>query len=445
MKRRWSLTRLTLAALLISMVVLANVIWPRTASWRVTDESVIGFSESQGLVFTRSPAEETGQLLKGHASVGGDAVKIKAREISSGRERTVFTVPHGTKPPMHYVVSPDGAWLALATPDDPVIQLLSLPGGQVIHRLRLDAPADARFPETEALGFSRDGKRLVGFTLRRVTVWDTTTGKVLATLDGDPAGGSLDPTLAEVDFSDDGNTLALGVADTVLISSIPQGKSLGRIAGARAPRFVGADLIAVQPVWFESLGGARTVRLYRVTATGPQLLPHSGWESPESESEILGVRLPGVLTSEQLPHGESPFPEWLPRVIRDYFNRWLGSDLYRLVFRLRHGLTGEVVQSWSVPVQTVLDQALQGPGFKDAKLAAAGLSPRLSASGLYLAVRDDQGVSLWEARPRPYPRWIISGLIVLAALWLAWPRKEKTVAAVEPPKEKRHQPPRGST
>src|SRR5260370_21875694 len=72
----------------------------------------------------------------------------------------------GEKPVSAAVWAPDGAWLALGTPEG-AVEIRGFPGGEQQHRLQIQGPV-------EALAVSSDG-RVLALANDRVRVWNTQT------------------------------------------------------------------------------------------------------------------------------------------------------------------------------------------------------------------------------------------------------------------------------
>ena len=133
-------------------------------------------------------------------------------DAADGKELRRFS-GHGGEPSWTAAFSPDGRTIASAAFGDS-IRLWQTASGREIRRWYAPSGKDRRWGgrEEPSLSFSADGKRLASTRNRSVKIWDTATGRQIASL-----LGHGDDVL-QVAFSPDGKKLAsLGREGTILI------------------------------------------------------------------------------------------------------------------------------------------------------------------------------------------------------------------------------------
>jgi len=140
--------------------------------------------------------------------------------------------------------------------------------------------------------FSPDGHRLAsGSSDNTVRLWDTDTGKPLATLTGHTN------VVSDVEFSPDGHRLASAGADnTVRLWDADTGQPIGPPLTGNTS-WVGAVAFSPDGQRLASASGDNTVRIWPATAT-PQMLcdkltenmSHRAWRDWISSDPAIGYR-----------------------------------------------------------------------------------------------------------------------------------------------------------
>ncbi len=179
----------------------------------------------------------------------------------------------GEKPVSAAVWAPDGAWLALGTPEG-VVEIQGFPGGEQQHRLQIQGPV-------EALAVSSDG-RLLALASDRVRVWNTGTKGFVTTELTHPR-----PVIA-LAFNERGDRLATACLDgKARVFAVP-GAS-GKPLFAPVPHEAEFPLAAVTPA------ALRTRVAPAFVAGGRGLLTREAgggvtWRNAETGKQIRPVR-----------------------------------------------------------------------------------------------------------------------------------------------------------
>ncbi|HVS37006.1 MAG TPA: hypothetical protein VMS17_15705 [Gemmataceae bacterium] len=154
-------------------------------------------------------------LLTGEYNYGSGSL-VRFWDTATGKENASFHVPGAMEP---CALSPDGKMLAMqAIHDTNIIRLVSVPGGKEFRRIEAKGELGLQADVTP-LGFSPDGKMLVGYDGASIRLFDVETGKDIL----HPAGFGVDrlPTA----LSPDSKRLACVVEDGALcVIEIPSGK-----------------------------------------------------------------------------------------------------------------------------------------------------------------------------------------------------------------------------
>lgn len=201
-------------------------------------------------------------------------------------------------PVTRVALSSDGKLLAVGTDRrDPIVAIVELPGGKVIHRLK--SPSFA----VNGLLFAHDDKSVFVAGSdgrerreRAVAQWNLATGREVRRL------GSERIQVTGLALSRDGKTLAIGTATAIELCDVASGKSLHDLPGHRLPLHAVAfapdgDVIATG-------GQDGSIRLWH-SATGKPLDPagedlgnvtHLGFAA--RGKELLSVESGGILVYE---------------------------------------------------------------------------------------------------------------------------------------------------
>ena len=120
---------------------------------------------------------------------------------------------------------------------------------------------------------------------------------------------------------------------------------------------------------------------------------------------------------------------WLqhaPKLARSAIQWFLQQD--RVRFRLWAIEDGQLLREFLVPL-SIRSSRLHDIRAMDWSLVT-GVEWKLASTGLYVAVIDDTGLSVWKtARTRPLSCWLTCSALALLAVWVGWPRRGGIIAA----------------
>jgi WD40 repeat protein len=131
-------------------------------------------------------------------------------DLASGKE--IHSYPFVTPPISEFTpeigsIAPDGKTLAMPV-DFHTLTLLDMESGQELHRLNVELGQVS----DRTLAFSPDSRLLAapGWQWGRVELWDVSSGRLVRTLNPDPANPYRQAVSVRVAFSPDGTMLAVG-------------------------------------------------------------------------------------------------------------------------------------------------------------------------------------------------------------------------------------------
>ncbi|MFO0814444.1 MAG: hypothetical protein U0796_14575 [Gemmatales bacterium] len=149
MKRRWSLIRLTLATLLLTVAVALYLFWPVAPLLVLSDEEYVGIDEARQILYSTTNGKEQEQLVKAYDLTAGQMLYSKALPCKPAN------LGHGTSLDWPLRLTSDGVFLIPMSAISGVMPAIRIADMKALS----ETPLSGMRPR--ACGMSLDGKGLV--------------------------------------------------------------------------------------------------------------------------------------------------------------------------------------------------------------------------------------------------------------------------------------------
>jgi WD40 repeat protein len=369
----------------------------------------MGFDEARGIVWVLPTSASAVDECQ-NAVLRPRAYEYHTGELS--QELNVSTRPIERNPSdgAQMLLSPEGSYAVIwPSMNSDRVAVVSMHTGELKWSKLLG------MSNIDSLGFSRDGQRLAARGLGTIYVWDSASGRRLAVHDMPhdmvifSRVGSWDTDLDRIDLSDDGRFLAVaGDRKGVAVLDLQTGKRVGTCQEALLCKFM-PDRTTLVTVHTKDLVTPAQVKWYDCTANGVGQIESkvlTAWESEYLQGFGSGVAIGGVRDSVTVDLPVS----WLPADWQTALQRVLGRTNDSARLKLVDLASGSRLQTMHVNYKSTFDA-------------------KLSPSNRFLAVSDDEKVTVWDVPPdRPTSCRITCMGLALLAVYVGWPRKVKTLS-----------------
>jgi hypothetical protein len=425
MKRRWSIIRLIQAILLLGLSGAVFACWPRSASWQIPAEELIGFDETKGLLITLSRKDTVQEL---HSYNLTDGSLHSSTKIPFPKD-----TPLNQNSPWPFMLSPDKQCLVAASYLTRKFHLFRLDSATQWQEMR-DDKHEQFGSYTYVHGYSQDG----GFYVTRfdssfeedgLNLWDLRTQKLFATVlirHPTTVGGGLGINRLPFEQSHvttDHRYLAASVLGgyCVLYDLLNKQVIAQTEDHQTIPRFSkdGKSLIVLSDpryqentaVWYHLANGEWTFQ-------GKKHLPFFKHEEYLQACDNYFVT--GFAESDER-EWYSKLPEFCVKFIEKI---WPSG---RVNLRFWDLVTGE--QQRNLRVSIPESSELLGFSFG---LGGDSANIKVSDDARFVARKHEDTISVWQTSTnRPLLCWLIIGGLLSVATRIAWPGKTKNQFATK--------------
>jgi hypothetical protein len=413
MTRRWRTWRVLLAVLLLCAAALAFWAWPREPAWRIAEQILRGFDERRGLVYLQNRTDAFRQLPPGETAT----VILNVHDLATGELITRATC----RPRVvdrHVLIPRKGDLLALFSYEKRAFELFALPGGEWLKGIKW-----AGKEELQAAALSSDGKYLAACTNLGYAVWDVQSGRMLhearvdLTRPTEPRAFDTVSNLRHVSLSDDGTLLAITTAyGDVRIFDLGTSRELGSIPNSTKAEFTSDGKTVML---------ANSVRRFHISDGKLQPQDNMNWV-PEKDATVVSVDENVVVIGKRRQY-RLPFRDSLPSEMVETLECWFGG--WSLTFR--DPISGAVLEElpMTLPLMTRKDMQRSLAGIVVGRPSETPSALTILNNGQRVIHQKMDSVALWDVPSgRSWLSWIVCCGLVLLAIWIGWPRREKVVA-----------------